>query len=118
MLHRETFELQGLGAFMVALLVVKAWKCPCIRGWENSEEWTQHTKEGQQQWKQKAPSSDITPDAAQKQNTQGTQQTNTRGRACVEGGGGRRHGFFGDAGSSGRKIVLIHSSRKGLAGLK
>ena len=46
------------------------------------------------------------------------QQTNTRGRACVEGGGGRRHGFFGDAGSSGRKIVLIHSSRKGLAGLK
>ena len=71
MLHRETFELQGLGAFMVALLVVKAWKCPCIRGWENSEEWTQHTKEGQQQWKQKAPSSDITPDAAQKQNTQG-----------------------------------------------
>ena len=66
MLHRETFELQGLRAFVVALLVVKAWKLPCVR-----EEWTQHTKEGQQQWKQKAPSSDIAPDAAQKQNTQG-----------------------------------------------
>lgn len=35
MLHGETFELQGLGAFVVALLVVKAWTLPCIRGREN-----------------------------------------------------------------------------------
>lgn len=36
MLHGETFELQGSqGLFVVALLVVKAWTRPCIRGWES-----------------------------------------------------------------------------------
>ena len=35
MLHPEAIELQGLGAFMVALLVVKPWKLPRVHGREN-----------------------------------------------------------------------------------